>query len=71
MTLQIGHPGKKRDNAETPLAARLFTAGAKSVTIWEETGESIARHIWYLFPLKLPTLAQIIKLSSPFWPRLI
>jgi len=49
MSLEIGS-GKLRGNAEInlPLAARHFAGGpdAKSITIWEETGESIARHIW-------------------------
>ena len=31
---------------EKKLAQRVFTL-AKTVHIWEETGESIARHIWY------------------------
>lgn len=29
------------------MAERVFTTGNKSIHIWEETGESIARHIWY------------------------
>lgn len=29
------------------MAKRVFTSGENSIHIWEETGESIARHIWY------------------------
>jgi len=38
-----------RSRDDVPLALRRFTARTKmkGVSIWEETGESIARHIWY------------------------
>lgn len=29
------------------MAKRVFSLGYKAVHIWEETGDSIARHIWY------------------------
>ena len=29
------------------MAERVFQGGDKELRIWEETGESIARHIWY------------------------
>lgn len=34
-------------NTETGMAERVFSSGRKDIHIWEETGESIARHIWY------------------------
>jgi len=30
-----------------PLAERRFGSNSGNISIWEETGESIARHIWY------------------------
>ena len=33
--------------AKTGMAERVFSAKGKDMHIWEETGESIARHIWY------------------------
>jgi hypothetical protein len=48
INLQDGKP------AGTGMAERVFisTAGdaAKEIHIWEETGESIARHVWYATP---------------------
>jgi hypothetical protein len=46
INLQDGKP------AETGMAERVFTAGdtTKEIHIWEETGESIARHVWYATP---------------------
>lgn len=45
-------PGAKADKAPgVGMAERVFSIGSgndqKRVRIWEETGESIARHIWY------------------------
>ncbi|KAE8453642.1 hypothetical protein EG329_009153 [Mollisiaceae sp. DMI_Dod_QoI] len=34
------------NNAAAPLAERRFITGSGAISIWEETGESIARHIW-------------------------
>jgi hypothetical protein len=39
----------KKEKFEVPLALRSFKngSGTRYISIWEETGESIARHIWY------------------------
>ena len=34
-------------STSAPLAERRFGMGKWEISIWEETGESIARHIWY------------------------
>lgn len=39
----INGPG----SVTTGMAERVFTYGNSEIRIWEETGESIARHIWY------------------------
>jgi hypothetical protein len=48
INLQDGKP------AGTGIAERVFTSTAggtaKEIHIWEETGESIARHVWYATP---------------------
>jgi hypothetical protein len=42
-------PQNRRADPATPRAERVFIMGSRSsVHIWEETGESIARHIWYV-----------------------
>lgn len=35
------------------LVERRFMLSSKTVSIWEETGESIARHLWYSIDLML------------------
>jgi len=45
MLLDI-NPSSKGQEVETPMAERVFSFGGKEIHIWEETGESIARHIW-------------------------
>jgi hypothetical protein len=32
------------------LAERRFQIGTQTIKVWEETGESIARHLWYAQP---------------------
>ena len=48
INLQDGKP------AGTGIAERVFTSTAgdtaREIHIWEETGESIARHVWYATP---------------------
>jgi hypothetical protein len=48
INLQVGKP------VGTGMAERVFTSTVgdttKEIHIWEETGESIARHVWYATP---------------------
>lgn len=37
------------NSVNEPLAERRFETNTGSIRIWEETGESIARHIWYAY----------------------
>jgi hypothetical protein len=45
MDINVSQSGGQ--NSAVGMAKRLFSLGKKEVPIWEETGESIARHIWY------------------------
>ncbi|KAL3420592.1 upf0665 family protein c [Phlyctema vagabunda] len=36
----------EQSRVSPPLAERVFVTGEREIRIWEETGESIARHIW-------------------------
>jgi hypothetical protein len=50
-SMVISHTETEMSSSNTiqpPLAERVFTTKeGKELKIWEETGESIARHIWY------------------------
>jgi co-chaperonin GroES (HSP10) len=46
MSLDNGQPAEGQ-NAGVGMAKRVLISGSKEVVVWEETGESIARHIWY------------------------
>ncbi|EHL02470.1 putative UPF0665 family protein C23C4.06c [Glarea lozoyensis 74030] len=50
------------NTSQPPLAERVFNTGkeGKDLHIWEETGESIARHIWYAYQPNLPILNSIL-----------
>lgn len=52
-----------KNSTQARLAERVFTSGsgtsAKNLRIWEETGESIARHIWYAASSQLPVSGQV------------
>jgi len=46
-SMSIDTNAKGQNNVSASMAERVFTSGKKEIHIWEETGESIARHIWY------------------------
>jgi len=47
MKIDPNPPANGQSSVVTSMAERVFRSGHREVRIWEETGESIARHIWY------------------------
>ncbi|KAG9248406.1 putative methyltransferase-domain-containing protein [Calycina marina] len=53
-----------RASAQQALVERVFGSGTSKSRIWEEKGESIARHIWYEHLGQLPSLRERLSHSN-------
>ena len=57
--------GETGTASSVPMAERRFTHNSVKVRIWEETGESIARHIWYARRYVSPAPPAHMTLGTP------
>lgn len=51
-------------NCADKLVERRFVSTSGDLNVWEETGESIARHVWYVVPCCLLCLTVLMRLSG-------